>query len=244
MLLFSVEDIKYYPQFPAAIPGLGARSIVFLALSPLVLRPVRLACFNHAASVQSEPESNSSVEVHCPLRRLAPPSRFHSTRFDLEPRSYEQSRSVVSLTPVRVALAGRPIRNETDGLPSTTFVEDGPTFFSVARTELQACGLELARAGLFSHRPHSPCGELERPSKKLCCRTRMLIRCQAVNSQRAIWDESTDPARSRRTPLSIRHTLVTLPTVHMSKIGWPDSHHAFQADFHGLTPSFCQHCGR
>ena len=33
--LFSVEDIKYYPQFPVAIPDPEAGTYVFLSLSPL-----------------------------------------------------------------------------------------------------------------------------------------------------------------------------------------------------------------
>ena len=35
--LCSVEIMKYYPQFPTAIPHLRARSIIFLTLPPLTL---------------------------------------------------------------------------------------------------------------------------------------------------------------------------------------------------------------
>src|SRR6218665_450237 len=57
--------MRYEQSFRSAIPLDRARSDVLLTRSPLVsaLRPatVRLACVRHAASVQSEPGSNSSV---------------------------------------------------------------------------------------------------------------------------------------------------------------------------------------
>src|SRR6218665_35609 len=57
--------MRYYQSFRSVIPLDRVRSDVLLTRSPLVsaLRPatVRLACVRHAASVQSEPGSNSSV---------------------------------------------------------------------------------------------------------------------------------------------------------------------------------------
>ena len=60
----SVEHMGYYRRFPDAIPHIGVRSIALLALSPVSPEgSPRLACFSHAASVQSEPGSNSSIEA-------------------------------------------------------------------------------------------------------------------------------------------------------------------------------------
>src|SRR6218665_143541 len=57
--------MRYYQSFRSVIPLDRARSDVLLTRSPLVsaLRPAtaRIACVRHAASVQSEPGSNSSV---------------------------------------------------------------------------------------------------------------------------------------------------------------------------------------
>src|SRR6185295_1017982 len=55
--------IRYCSQFPGNIPNLRARSHVLLTRLPLPLRGVRLACVKPAASVRSEPESNSQVEL-------------------------------------------------------------------------------------------------------------------------------------------------------------------------------------
>ena len=55
--------IWYCSQFPGNIPNLRARSHVLLTRLPLPLRGVRLACVKPAASVRSEPESNSQVEL-------------------------------------------------------------------------------------------------------------------------------------------------------------------------------------
>ncbi len=60
--------IRYCSQFPGNIPYLRARSHALLTRLPLPLRGVRLACVKPAASVRSEPESNSQVE----LIRLVP----------------------------------------------------------------------------------------------------------------------------------------------------------------------------
>ncbi len=52
----------YYAGFPLPIPHLGVR--LDTCTHPFAANPcgsARLACFNHAASVQSEPESNSSL---------------------------------------------------------------------------------------------------------------------------------------------------------------------------------------
>lgn len=58
--LWSGDFIRYYPQFPAAIPSQGADSHALLSLSPLPLRAARLACLIHADNVHSEPGSNPS----------------------------------------------------------------------------------------------------------------------------------------------------------------------------------------
>lgn len=57
--------MRYYPGFRRAIPHYQTRSDVLLTRSPLATKEqaprvaVRLACVKHAASVQSEPGSNS-----------------------------------------------------------------------------------------------------------------------------------------------------------------------------------------
>ncbi len=55
-------DIRYYHQFPGAIPYLEARSHALLTRLPLTRRCVRLACVKPAASVRPEPGSNSHVQ--------------------------------------------------------------------------------------------------------------------------------------------------------------------------------------
>ena len=65
--LWSGDIIRYYPQFPMAIPNPKVRIYALLSLSPLspwkqassVL--ARLACLIHAANVHSEPGSNPSI---------------------------------------------------------------------------------------------------------------------------------------------------------------------------------------
>ena len=60
--------MRYYPKFPLAIPHYWADSYALLTRPPLVasqqaeIATVRLACLRPAASVQSEPWSNSSVK--------------------------------------------------------------------------------------------------------------------------------------------------------------------------------------
>jgi hypothetical protein len=54
--------IRYYSKFPWAIPYYREGSHVLLTRLPLPLRGVRLACVRPAASVRSEPGSNSQVE--------------------------------------------------------------------------------------------------------------------------------------------------------------------------------------
>jgi hypothetical protein len=61
------------PPFGELSPTLGYVRNALLALAPLYLRAeahfrVRLACFSHAASVQSEPGSNSSIDLLLPRR--------------------------------------------------------------------------------------------------------------------------------------------------------------------------------
>ena len=56
------ELIRYYHQFPDAIPYQRARSHALLTRPPLPLQGARLACVRPAASVRSEPGSNSQVE--------------------------------------------------------------------------------------------------------------------------------------------------------------------------------------
>ena len=61
--------IRYYSEFPRAIPNRRARSHVLLTRLPLPLRGARLACVRPAASVRSEPGSNSQVGLET-LNRL------------------------------------------------------------------------------------------------------------------------------------------------------------------------------
>src|SRR5690606_25275244 len=55
-------NIRYYSKFPWAIPYCWEGSHVLLTRLRLPLRGVRLACVRPAASVRSEPGSNSQVE--------------------------------------------------------------------------------------------------------------------------------------------------------------------------------------
>ena len=67
--LWSEDIIRYYLQFPAAIPDRGVGTYTLLSLSPLSIYRskllARLACLIHAANVHSEPGSNPSI---CMLR--------------------------------------------------------------------------------------------------------------------------------------------------------------------------------
>jgi hypothetical protein len=67
--------MRYYSEFPRAIPRLRANSYVFLTRPPLgvLLHLARLACVRHAASVQSEPGSNSPIEKQYKSLKLDPP---------------------------------------------------------------------------------------------------------------------------------------------------------------------------
>ena len=72
--LWSGDIIRYYLQFPAAIPNPGVGTYTLLSLSPLsACRSrllARLACLIHAANVHSEPESNPSIDwIVRPKRR-------------------------------------------------------------------------------------------------------------------------------------------------------------------------------
>ncbi len=68
--LWSGDVIRYYLQFPAAIPDPGVGTYTLLSLSPLsICRSkllARLACLIHAANVHSEPESNPSIDWLAP----------------------------------------------------------------------------------------------------------------------------------------------------------------------------------
>jgi hypothetical protein len=57
------------PSFPGLSPTSWTCSYALLTRPPLTLLPVRLACVKHAASVHSEPGSNSQVHQHPNLRR-------------------------------------------------------------------------------------------------------------------------------------------------------------------------------
>ena len=63
--LWSEDIIRYYLQFPAAIPDRGVGTYTLLSLSPLSIYRskllARLACLIHAANVHSEPGSNPSI---------------------------------------------------------------------------------------------------------------------------------------------------------------------------------------
>ncbi len=75
--LSPLGHIRYCSQFPGNIPYLWACSHALLTRLPLPLRGVRLACVKPAASVRSEPESNSQVELIrlVPIRRSRRRSR-------------------------------------------------------------------------------------------------------------------------------------------------------------------------
>ena len=53
-------------SFPRLYPTMGLVTVALLSLSPLALRPVRLACLIHAANVHSEPGSNPSKMSRSP----------------------------------------------------------------------------------------------------------------------------------------------------------------------------------
>ena len=68
--LWSGDIIRYYRQFPAAIPGLGADTLrVTLPFAAVQIQCkhrillARLACLIHAANVHSEPGSNPSIKL-------------------------------------------------------------------------------------------------------------------------------------------------------------------------------------
>ena len=68
--LWSGDIIRYYRQFPAAIPGLGADTLrVTLPFAAVQIQCkhrillARLACLIHAANVHSEPGSNPSIDI-------------------------------------------------------------------------------------------------------------------------------------------------------------------------------------
>ena len=50
---------------------MGLIAVALLTLTPLALRPVRLACLIHAANVHSEPGSNPSKMYDCLGFRLS-----------------------------------------------------------------------------------------------------------------------------------------------------------------------------
>src|SRR5450830_1431176 len=64
--LSTLVRMRYLRNFRYVIPHSRVRSDILLTRSPLAARlpraAVRLACVRHAASVQSEPGSNSSVQ--------------------------------------------------------------------------------------------------------------------------------------------------------------------------------------
>jgi hypothetical protein len=75
--------MRYYPRFPGVIPHSKVGSHVLLTRTPLYSRscprfPVRLACVRHAASVDSEPGSNSRLKPDVCRRKLA--DRHHRAR--------------------------------------------------------------------------------------------------------------------------------------------------------------------
>jgi hypothetical protein len=72
----STDVIRYYTTFRWAIPEHGAHYPVITHPSATSLcagypmhKPVRLACLSHAASVRSEPGSNSSIALSVSLRK-------------------------------------------------------------------------------------------------------------------------------------------------------------------------------
>jgi hypothetical protein len=88
--LWSGDIIRYYLQFPAAIPNPGVGTYTLLSLSPLsACRSrllARLACLIHAANVHSEPESNPSIDWIVRPERFPLPTVIRpesQKRFDL-----------------------------------------------------------------------------------------------------------------------------------------------------------------
>src|SRR3546814_14890517 len=67
---------------PAVIPNLGVGSHALLTRAPLLRIAVRLACVRHAASVRSEPGSNSQVDRTAPAAK--PRSPTTSTKLQQE----------------------------------------------------------------------------------------------------------------------------------------------------------------
>ena len=68
--------IWYYQSFPTVIPYYWVDSHVLLTRMPLTELPsklgllfVRLACVKHAASVRSEPGSNSQIMILCQISK-------------------------------------------------------------------------------------------------------------------------------------------------------------------------------
>ena len=102
------EHIRYYSQFPEAIPYQRVCSHALLTRPPLPLRGARLACVRPAASVRSEPGSNSQVEstevlsLTSNLRTsvLSPSPEQDQSLHHVPSRSCEQrDPQVVKLTP-------------------------------------------------------------------------------------------------------------------------------------------------
>ena len=91
--LWSRDIIRYYRQFPAAIPVPRAGIHALLSLSPLSPELIsrsfknqvlaRLACLIHAANVHSEPGSNPSIVVSKTRKTKPnpPPKRLLQLRF-------------------------------------------------------------------------------------------------------------------------------------------------------------------
>ena len=86
--LWSEDIIRYYLQFPAAIPDRGVGTYTLLSLPPLSIYRskllARLACLIHAANVHSEPGSNPSIVIAyrtcCPRAEVRMTSQLKNLR--------------------------------------------------------------------------------------------------------------------------------------------------------------------
>src|SRR3546814_10675349 len=76
--------MRYWPPFPAVVPRSRANSHALLTRLPLDgprrTRPVRLACVKPAASVRSEPGSNSQVTWATDRHRSIAPATGNEER--------------------------------------------------------------------------------------------------------------------------------------------------------------------
>ena len=145
-------------SFPRLYPTMGLVTFALLTLTPLALRPVRLACLIHAANVHSEPGSNpSKVSLQTPsLARERKPSTFPQER--LRNFSYWSHRAVCFFRrPLPVPRnRPRPEDRKPSGLEATTIGRRLPS-----RVHIQARST-IDRIVKESHPPADGCGRCDR----------------------------------------------------------------------------------